>query len=562
MPGLVASRQALVQLLDYDVGGRVYRFATSPISITAASGQVYRYESGLELVELGMVRDFGAREVAVTVHSLIDWRKIEARGIALDDRRVVLRWYASGQALEQCDVALDGRVEGVAHMGQGEPITLQVVADTDYGAFALPGAQAVVSDQTWPVRALLEVSQSGEGTSYPIPVGYPGDHPKPGAVVDIAEPAYPSRWVEKDPIGNTPDHHLLALGRIDAEQITLFADLGGAIQSVDLPVFESNDGLDVLVSLAEVRIADDDTGQTFYAGMRRSSGWGGGIISPYTGQALNGAGEVFRYFVDYFTDERIDEARLIAYQPWFDRFKIDVVMGLQGSETPPDFLRRAVLDVLPGVMVYGPDGLYLAPLRWDAQKHQRVAHIDLDTSAATLDGSLSRWDEPVLNRFTIEYRPRYGDQYVSRRELTSIQQFTAGALTGGARFPPLSTSLPWYASAEQDLRVAGSSLLRRSQARFGLLEADPLKLASCWHDDTANLILWYQALRYAWPKRIGRMTGRHLSTLLPGDVITLTQTENRLQEHVALVLDRVPTLSTVAIDFVVLDAPGEPRCTS
>ena len=40
MPGLVASRQALVQLLDYDVGGRVYRFATSPISITAASLQV------------------------------------------------------------------------------------------------------------------------------------------------------------------------------------------------------------------------------------------------------------------------------------------------------------------------------------------------------------------------------------------------------------------------------------------------------------------------------------------------------------------------------------------
>jgi hypothetical protein len=252
---------------------------------------------------------------------------------------------------------------------------------------------------------------------------------------------------------------------------------------------------------------------------------------------------------------------MLAYQPFFDRFKIDAVIGRNGSEKVTDFLQRAILDIVPGFLVNGPDGLYLAPLRWDAEPHHRVAHIDIDKGHAAVIGSFAKWDEPVFNRFTIEYRPRWGDQYVSRRELTSIENVTAGALTGGVRFPPLSSSIPWYASGESDTRVAGSSLLRASQARFDIREHDPIQLASCWHDDTANLILWSLAQKHAWPKRIGRIEGPHLSSLMPGDTITLTQAANRLSDHVAIVLDRFVSVENVSLEVVVLDSPWQPRAT-
>lgn len=557
MAGLQAARQSPVWLLDFDVGGRVYRFATEPVEVTAANGDTYAYDPGLTPPEMGMLRSFGAREVELTIHSLIDWAKIEAQGIALEDRRVIVRLHYSGEVLEQCHQLLDGNAEIVSHPGLGEPITLTVVEDIERGAIAIPGAQAVVSDETWPVRTpTFEPAESALGKTYPIPVGYPGDHPKPGASVDIAEPAYPAPWVEEDS-ADAADRLLVAPGRIDAAQVTAFHFEDGVLQVNDVSTARTADALGTSVTYVQQAIVSDETNEETYVGLRKASGYGGGIISPYTGEVLRGAGEVFRYFLDYFTDARLDHDRIKAHQVFFDRFKVDGVIGLNGSERVTDFVRRAVLDVVPGLLVDGPAGLYLAPLRWDAEKHHRVAHIDIDKGHASVVGSFAKWGEPIQNRFTIDYRPRWGNQYVSRRELTSIEKLTAGALTGGVRFPPLSLDAPWVASGESDTRVAGSSLLRSSQARFGMREADPLQLPSCWDDATANLFLYYLAMKHAWPKRIGRIESPTLSTLLPGDVITLTQSSNHLDEHVAMVLDRSVVPTTVRVDVVLLDGPTQ-----
>lgn len=551
MPGLSASRQDPNWLVDYDVGGHVYRFATTPTTVTGRNGTTYRYEAGLAPLETGLVRTFGAREMELQIDSQIDWAKIEARGIALESRRVIVRLHYSGEILEQCDQVLDGWVEGVAYSVVGEPLMLTVVGDIERGASVLPGAQGVASDETWPVRGGYTLASSAEGKTYPIPVGYPGDHPKPGGT-DVGEPAYPCLWIE---VG-TDDRFLHAVGRIDAAQVVLWTDIAGAVQSYNDATAETTDSRGTLITYSETDVLTSDDKNEFFVGFRNASGFGGGILSPYTGGVLRGAGEVWRYFIDYFTDAKIDHARVLANQAFFDRFKIDAVIGMKGSEKVSDFLQRAVMDHLPAMMVDGPNGLYLAPMRWDAEKHHRVAHIDIDAGHASIVGTITKWDEPVYNRFTIEYRPRWGNLYVSRRELTAIELVTAASLTGGARFPPLSTSLPWIASAESDTRVAGSSLLRASQTRFGLLEHDVIQLASCWDDDTANLILWYKAAQYAWPKRIGRIEGPHLSTLMPGDIFTITSASHYLDEAIAMVIERPIGMAGVHVDFVLLDHPA------
>ena len=43
MPGLGWDRRDPVWLLDYDVGGRVYRYATQPATVTDAAGNSYAY---------------------------------------------------------------------------------------------------------------------------------------------------------------------------------------------------------------------------------------------------------------------------------------------------------------------------------------------------------------------------------------------------------------------------------------------------------------------------------------------------------------------------------------
>lgn len=562
MSGLLASRSAPIWLLDFDVGGRVYRYATKRVSVTAANGQTYLYQPGLVPPSLGVTRTLGTRTVGLEVHSGEDWRKIEARGIGLEQRPCILRLYFDGDTLEQCDVYAEGISDNPATRGIGEPLTLDLVEDIGRTARHLPNEQAVCNDDTWPVAGgSIELGESAIGVAYPVPIGFPGDHPKPGASVDIAEPAYHAPWCEYDP-ANSADKFLIALGTIDAAQATLYEDVDDTVSSADISVSTTTDGRGVTVSYLGTGILNGTGARPFFVGFRDASGYGGGVKSPYTGDVLRGAGEVARFLLDYFTDLQVDAGRFAAHGDWLDRFKIDGVLGEAGPELVTSWMQKHILDVLPVMLVDGDRGLYLAPLRWDAQKHHRVAHIDIDAGHAAPIGTFERWRREVYNKFSVEYRPRWGKDYVSSRTLTSLEGSLGDALTAGVPWPPLTTTLPWMASAETDVRVAGSALLRSSQARFGIREWSA-KLPACWHDGTAALILQYRALRDAWPKRVGKIQGgHHLSTLSPGDVVTISYEAEQLDEAVALVVERTTNLVNVELDLVILDSPWTPRLTS
>lgn len=556
MPGLSASLAAPVWLLDLEVGGAIYRYATAATEIGG-----YRYSPGLSALSMGSTRTLGSRTVDVTISAPVDWSLIEARGIPLADRKVTIRLLHPGDVWEQSRIYLVGYTQGVEYGPLGEPLSFTASEEVERRAWMLPNDQAIVSDETWPVRGGYDIGDGAEGKAYPIPIGYPGDHPKAGALVDIAEPAYELPWVEQDTATKTNERWLVALGTIAAAQITVHSvnSSQNYIDAADLSVSTQVDGLGVTVSYIQ-NSHIDDYGE-YWGGFRRASGYGGGVVSPYTGQTLNGAGEVIRFLLGYFTDLRIDHGRMEANRAWLDRFKVDGVMGLNGAERVTDWLQREVLDHLPVLAVDGPNGLYYAPLRWDAEAHHAVARLNLDAGHASIVGGIKRWSEDVFNKFTAKYRPRKGKDYVSTRILTSLEgRLDYSSLTGSA-YPPLSTLLPWMASGDPDTRISGDSLCRASQARFGVLEWSR-DLSSCWHDDTANLILYYAAARWAWPKRTLQVQGGwHLAPLEPGDVVTVTRAADYLSDMPAIVIERTASATGIVLDLVLLDRPDRARQT-
>lgn len=565
MPGVDPSQRGGTWLLDFDVGGRMFRFATKAISVTSTSGNSYRYEAGLVVDGLGSVRTFARRDVRVVIHSGYDWPQLEARGVALENRRCVLRWHVDEAYLENARRYLDGRSEAVEHNGRNEPLRLRIREDIERSAVLIPGSQGVANDETWPVRGgTYSLAASADGKPYPVVIGYPGTHPKPGGGTNVPEPAVFIPWVEEDS-ANTGDRFLVSTGVIDAAQARIYEKTSGNTLSATDTAIDgvTVDKLGQLVSYIELGINHNEDNTEFWLGFKKASGWGGGIKSPYRDAALHGMGEVLRFLLDFYTDLPVDHGRMAAFQDFFDRFKIDAAIGANGPELSTDWAQKHILEWLPALLVDGDRGLYAAPIHWDAQPHHAVAHINLDKGHAASSRPPRRWREQVYNKFTVEYRPRWGSDYVSRRILTSLDSTGISALTGGAPFPPLAPSLPWIASSAADQRVEGSELLRASQARFGVREYPVIKLPACWDDETATLIMYYLAAKHAWPKREWSIRGgHHLSTLEPGNVIKVTYSDQRLDGALAIVMDRVVSQPDAEIPLVLLDSPNAARLTT
>jgi hypothetical protein len=563
MPGLSHTKRQAFWLLDYDVGGRVYRFATDRVDVTTNAGITYRYEPGLQPLEVGSTRFLGRRALSVGIDSVEDWSKVRERGIALDLRRVDLRLHFSGDDLETADTYISGESEGAEYGEPGEPLTFSIVDDAAKFAVDLPAATSIVNDDTWPVRttpAVFTLPDDFDGYIYPVIFGFPGHHPKPGAAADLAEPAVPAAWVEKDPAdpGVQAGRFIFAVGKLAAAQVTIYNfDNDPLWSDTDLSVSTTTDGLGTTVSHVDT-LFQQTGGLDLWVGFRNESGWGGGLNSPYTGNVMWGAGEIARFLLDYFAPGvKIDESRMVAAQAWLDRFKVDGYIGERVNAI--EWLDQQVLADLPVLGVSSGDGLWFAPLKWDATAQDAVALLNADIQMVQRDGPIAVWDQPVYNSFTIDYRPlRGGDTWGSRRTLTSISGNLWEAMTTGAGITPGSTVLPWMATTQKDLRVLGSALCKASQARFGMREMPMLQRAQCWDDGTAQLILYYLALKYAWPKRQARYVGGiELSSLLPGDVVLLTDSDVNLDAHVCLVLERTTSTSQVSLDLVLLDHPHQ-----
>ena len=107
--GYGEARASAHWLLDLEVGGRVYRFADSPIEVSTDNGDTLSYREGLQPIETSSKRDGAAQQTqAISLKSGVDWALLEARGHSIERSPCTLRRWHSGLTYERARVQLEG----------------------------------------------------------------------------------------------------------------------------------------------------------------------------------------------------------------------------------------------------------------------------------------------------------------------------------------------------------------------------------------------------------------------------------------------------------------------
>jgi len=568
--GLRTEDRAPVFLLDWDIGGQIVRVSSGavdangrllPVQVSDDAGRTYTYPPGLEVDTANTVLEDVVSVFDVEVRYDLDWAEFEARGGMLDRLPATLRLWFPGQTLEQARVLVRGETQLASYGLVEDPVGFSIVSDHTDGASVLPPPGATVSSDTWPVSTPnYDFAPNVDGAAYPVVIGYPGHHPTPGAAADIPDPAVPALYVEReDPNISGNDYWLFAIGSVEATKVNLWnmsvwPPEESATATGGSTVTEAADKLGRTVSGIRTGVLTDE-GDRYWVGFQNDGTYGGGMKSEYGDHVMRGAGEVIRWVYSRHSRVDIDEGRMIGAQSYLDRYLVDTWFNSRVNMV--EWLRESILVDLPVVGVQGPNGFYFAPMRWGATSKDAVARLDITGRAWAREGGLSKWDEPIRNSVTVNYRWSEDRRFASTRTLTAEGQLWTDAL-GRNQLP----ALPWYATTA-DARILGDGLAAKSQAQFGVYD-HTRELKWTFDDNTALRVAHDVLLRNAWPKRQGRCIGSLDGIeLRPGDVVLVNDDEMHLADRVALVLDTVVSVDEMAVDYLLLDHPfNEPKKTS
>jgi len=518
-----------VYLLDLEIGGHVYRYATEGVTLSTADGRTLRYLEGLAEPGLTYGSVVGVSDATVAVELLaegVDWALLVARGHVLDRCPAVLRRWYPGRVLERARVLLRGLTSSPSYGAMGEPLALSVVRSMRAQSRTIPPAQAVVDAATWPVSASHTVPASTAGAAYPMVIGAPGG----------TEAATPICCV---PVPQAEWRSFGVLSRV--------AWLGGHAILVrrqyadDDPPTEADEapGLvdDLLGRSVSYALTDEnDENGEYLLGFRDDAVYGGGI--KYRGALLRGAGSVIEWALREHYDGPVDFARVAAVRGYLDSWKIDTYINSPVSAW--DWLSREVLPLLPVEMREGPAGVYPALVRYDLTARDAVAHLDATPGSGRVTrGSPVTFTGDVVNEVTVDFRPgaESGARWLARRVITA----QPGQVSGDD------------ASDVADTRVLAHPLARESQARYGVVPLR-MQLSAVWDIATAVLVAQHTLARRALPRRAVRYVGGPwLEDVEIGQAVTLTDPELHLVDAVALVVD-VTAGAESALDLLILEA--------
>ena len=523
-------------LLDLEIAGGVWRFASSDVEVTDDDGETFSYRAGLQTPDIGLVQDGGAEaSTGITIDTQDDWARIEARGHNLERGRGTLRRWWEGTTLERARVYLRGLSTGIEYGAAGDPLVFTLTRSPSLESRDILDPQLLVDATTWPVRTSPAYTRQEqvEGASYQLVIGAPGHDPANGT----PRAAVPALLVEARAADATSGL-LLSFGQMDAASVRVHnvtAELEGdssTVATADLlgrPV--------TYCQFPDIATLNGITNEFWY-GLQDDSTYGGGVRHPtQPGAMLRGAGDVLAWGLTEFTDIRVDTAAMAANASWLNAFSVDTYVN-----TPTDawaWLTGAVLPWVPVVVRESDRGMYFLPVRWDYTLTDVGAYLSVERGEISRVGSVKRLSQGIYNEITVQYRPkREGKKWHSTHTLTA----TAGTLS-------VSNEVT------DDSRISGSLLARLSQNTYGVRNKT-IAIPHTWSDETATLVARLMLLRYAWPKRVAQYdAGPEYEALSPGMSVAITDGEIYLADAVAYVVDVKPTAGGCRLDLIFLDHP-------
>jgi len=251
---------------------------------------------------------------------------------------------------------------------------------------------------------------------------------------------------------------------------------------------------------------------------------GGGLIDQNYG-ALRYAGDYVAWLLA-LTEQEVDHGRVNAARLALSAYQVGTYIDETVSVS--EYIREAILDIVPVSMMVGPRGVYPYVWRWDATSEDAVAAWDLTTDLDIARESVVTYEDAdrVANTVQLLYgwAPRV-DTYT--REMWAVGD--PASRPRGLRFGGASSLALSYWS---------DPILARSTVRYGV-RRDALETAIVHDDLTASRVLAWRSRRWALPSRVVEYSApQTYGWVEPGDYVTVTDPDLAWTERLCLVQSR------------------------
>ena len=517
-----------VFLVDLELGGVVYRFATDSRDIDTDDGSVF-YDGTLTDVDFASSLEFASPDfelpsAGVTVTFNIDLAKRIAQGLDFGAAKGTLSLWLPGTDLDDRQVVIQGQIDAPSYGALGEPVSFNIEADFLRNSKLLPTALQVIDEATWP-----NLESNSEGAVYPVIIGAPGRQDFAGSPVYIAD---------NDPSTKVA---IIAAHPCTAERAVIFRvnPDGSEHACGNEYVREAVDPNGALYSYVDVASAHYVEEASYFA--KWSSG-GGGLTNPYANQHdeggnfepayLTGGGDLVRFLL-HQSGATVDDGRMAAAAPYLNFINFDGFIAERVDVM--EFLQEEILPLLPCSLRAGPEGLFVVPWRYDATatdaRTKLIAGKDMQRT-----GLVEYLTSEVYNEITLRYR--HNVRYNTLQKAVTITGDTSKK-TG---------SFLWR-----------TSYTINSRMRYG---TKALELETEFISDAASagrVINWMARAYGARQRRIEYEAPHQLGWLEVGDVVAVSDSDLSLSEQL-LIIESIEWGETALI-LSFLFVPDAPRDT-
>ena len=506
-------------VLALEYGGGTWYLSDVAMTIDDGAGGTIVVSDGLldvsggeETIDLWNT-DAPVRSVAVEFDLGIDVAALVEQGHDLAGTTAELAQLADGDAWTDRRPFAVGRMSEPQYGGLGESVKASVEQDV----LIDETAEITVTTLTYQefgaaieqVSTLVRATTRNPSFTAPVVIGTPGDG------------NWGATWAAKTDIFNDSvtldwyDLWVIAGHPVAATSITLVAEDG---TSDSLPVKQITMPSGIIISYVEVNLSIPVPAWT-NTSPTMSVKWddGPGLIDQ-TSNSYTTAGDYIAWLLS-LTQQSIDQGKVNHAREQLAAFKVSTY--IDETVTVADYVREAVLEIVPVSFIAGPKGLYPYVWKWDATEQDAVAHLDVTTDVDISRETLVTYENSgeICNKLTIQY---------ARNPTTD--SYTAEIIASGAPRPPRTTA--FYADWWSD------SVLARSFARYGT-KSDTLECANVYDRTTAAHIAAWKSRRWALPSRVVEYScDQRWGWIEPGDFITMTDPDLAWNKKLCLVQSR------------------------
>ena len=510
-------------LLEISWAGRVWRFASETIRVERDGVEV-QFLGGLRARVRREIEPFGVAPSPASAEIEVVWPEsiaaLVALGHDLSAATAQLLLHVVGREVDPSELVIEGRIvepsydEWLAPDGTRHSTVTASVEEqpwTDAGAY--PPSERVVSAETWPLR-----DPDYDGRVYPLVWGQPGRWRAPDGS-SVSAKGSPALVIEKS--GSDNDLLLICGERVAATQCVVWHEdstsATGWTRQTAQPITYETDGRGTLCAVVDLVASGFAVGDP-----ARTSGeywiewlYDGGLISPNTGEALTGLGDLLAWFLARVVG-RVDHLRMRPVRTWLNRWRTAGYVDEQ--ITPWTWIVDNILPLIPVSVTSGPSGLILVPWRWSEPRHR--AELWLTEGAGAIHVSPveyvgAPWDR--TNALTLRWAIDPGDnQYKRQTTITPTKN-------------------------PDDVDEISALVVRQSHSRLGKLVGEEITTDILFDRNSAALtLLWRVHRSAAAPRRVAFDLPPSYAHARPGHRIDLAS------EH--LLLDCVGNVMAVEID--------------